>query len=1435
MKYLISLGLITSLLLQSCSFRTNRWGRNPSSEANYDSLKNQMAAFKNKIMGSEHDSKCSPEQIDADFEKLISSLKKDSCSKSDYNLDKEEFTRQSCPKIKTDGIFDRVVKETIKAEKSNKKDNPVYSSNKEILQLYKEAVNFKYMLKGLFANNQLSPEEAVDLTSTYIENILLPIRDMIVITRSYLTNEFSGNIYIKNLQMQLPDALIQELNSDQINILTQGPDPMSAPFYLELIPSTDGESQTLSFSPSDIIRRDVVTLLKAPTSKNYVLSLKWMTLHMMLSQVYLYNTILGNKGNITIPNSCQNHFNGSLPPELKFKVEQGVGDKFLENILSGHGLTFKEDDSSYIDYYIDNINRDPTKDGYSGLIPFENYKNAKLKVTGKVKGSLDAQLDDVAHYQAVVNLKMQEMENVYRGRIKNKNITFAGHDNFQKMMGSFSADEIAEIPIGNNESQSIYSGKQNLSPYLLDLMKEKKVIDYSGIMPKSVKNQLNSNQVRLEFPSMYSSPAWRDWSLKVLADLLYKYEDLPGDTDLHRIINNYCLSQGSIFGHSFQGICSSGNKLKNLSSQLAEFRSGEKYIPTRRLEEKNFQAIYPLLRTIWNSLRDRTNLLEEAKLSELNFLEDQMSAGNPWARLRISYLVMVDELNNSKRDNKVQCDKKIVETELDKIKSIGKILGLDRPLTNNHAEQILTSDEKRQVWSSVVDDIDHRNAQLFTVKNGSSDYYKMTEDVSYKTILTPEAALGAGVSLSKKTQSEIKNIGKSNEAQIAEFFLKLYSLKGNIPKQQELFEKFSAANGIDNTFNLKLSFLALDESYKKPIYKDLLKQAASTRRYQILKELDEFCGMDINDHKSFKNIFYSTTKAQNELNQMAGLASIPPEVTNKLGEMSPDEFRDMWWGIGSGVAGMAAIVVGGACTALSGGICAPLGGAMAVMGMTSLGIQVKLTTNEFQRKLEANGFEQKIKTMEDLGFANVGSSDEVHRSYAWTAFEAISIFPMIGIASRSLAIGPKLAYVSTKSLLHQTGKESFKAVAKGAVQEEEVRLASYVLGIDSISQNIGIEAAARRISKIKTLYTTGAIDFETMLKRTAKILSPIRNAKITSAKMLKKELGTVIVRKSALQIDKQTSEVITNYFGDNPKEMYRLIHSYSGEKLNKAIAVMKELNSTNRIGRRIPIYSGTKDWFLRMRNESLAKNAEKIWRIEKELNSLGTSKGKLEKFITKNMEDLTDIFIDIPMRKRELPYMIQIQGLPEFSFLGGRKIPLLSMMSEGQTMKKFFNARARLVYESYKSQARFSLKLKRYVQAESTLGAFKAFQLSIADLANTNSQSESLKIISRYNNLEDKMGQRLFKQYVQSGNKMDYKIFKQVVFSPKNLHEEATSQAIWESIPADQLLGMKEAGELAHQAVQELATYTDVDSFTRYLSALKVLVINRNPAVLDLM
>lgn len=1415
-----------------------------------------MNAFKAKAIGSEHDANCSKEQLDEDFKRLMSSLKKDSCAQDNFSLDKEEFVQKNCPKVKVFGLFDRIVKKTIEEEKAKKPLS--YFQNKvdpEFLALVKEAQAHLRTVNTISANEDYSIDDRIDLIANYVENVLLPIRDLVIIKRSYVSKENDGSEYYKNLQPNVPESFTRGLSTEQQGLLTQGPNPATSPFYME-ITAVGGRSYLLSFSPTDIIRHDVITLLKAPTSRNYVLALKWMTLHMMLSQVYLYDTILGTKSALHIPNSCQNQFNGNLPPEFKFKFEEGVGDQFLEGILAGHGLTFKKDDTAYLDYYIDNINKDPTKEGYSGMIPFENYKNAKMnfKDQANIGGATRPQFDDVAHFQTIMSFKSSEAMSVFRGKVKNQNVTYAGSEIFQSILGSFPADEIAEIKLPDGNTQQIYPGKQNLSPYLLDLMKRHGFNDYTQLITERMKKKFAGKKAWIDFPTMYSSPVWRDWSLKLLADTFYQYRNLPQDSELHRITTGSCERMAMLSNKDLKALCT-GNKVQNLSNFLAEFRSGDKYIPTRRLEERQFQNVYPLLGAIWTTLRNYTELLPETKPFELNFLLDQMAAGNPWARVKFGYMVALDQLEYQKEgippvyelsglwfntNEKAQCDKKNVDLQYSKIKDAGQVLGLNYPLTYNHADKILSTSEKNYIWRNIIEDIDHRNAQLFSVTSGNKNFYSIAEDLSYKTILNQESALRSGVNISEKTRQEIAQVAKSNEAQIGDFFLKLYNVRNDVERQKKLFEEFSKTNGIDNTFNLKLNFLAVDDSYKKPIYKDILRQAAMARKLQILSHLDTFCAMDINDQSEFKNIFYSTSKAQNELNQMAGLPAVPEDVLKKINEMSPGEFRDMWWGIGSGVAGMAAVIVGGACTVASGGICAPLGGAMAVAGLASLGIQVKLTANELERKLDADVSEKKVKVMEDLGFANLGSADEVHRSYAWTAFEAISIFPLIGIATRSLTLGPKLVAVSAKSVMQQTGKTAFRSAAKAAVQEEEVRSARYLLGVDSVSKNLGLDKktldlAKNKIDMIRKLYTSGEIDLETMLSRIGKVIDPIKRAKLAALKTVRGEIGNVVVRESKDQIDHQTAKVVSQYFADNSKDMLRLIKSYSGERLDKAVRIMGEINAKDRIGRRIPIYSGVRDWFLRMRNESLAKNAGKILRIEKELATVSSKPGALEAFIHKNIDDLTDIFMDIPMKKREIPYMVQIQGMPEFNFLQGRKIPVLSMMSEGQTMKKVFTARARLVYESYKSEARMTLKLKRYVQAQTTLGAFQSFQYSVAEMASKKSEQEAAKVMADYHALEEKFTKKLFAKYSESGQKMEYKAFKAMVTAPANLKEKATSEAIWEAVPADELMGMKEVGEFAHKAVQELANYNDVDSFQRYLNALRILVINRDPAVLEIM
>lgn len=1454
-KYIV----LMCLFLQACSldtlWMTHKKSRTPASVKDYTDIKNKMQTFKNYIVGVEETVDCDHRKKEEELKRLMTAFKQNSCSSTGFSFDRD-FEQEVCKRVKAEGLITKLVKQVVTAEKKKQQQTSFKGfEDKEFKNLHLIATSYLKVIQTEAFDPNVQDKDKAELIAFYVGNVLLPMRELVVIKRAYLAKEANGQKELVALLPRFPTDFAENLPTELHGLLTQGPNPSADPYSMEIVEIGKGSS-ALQFAPTEIIRRDIMSILKAPTAKNYVLGLKWMTLHMMLSQIYIYDTILGNKKAFSIPESCQNHLNGDLPKSFNFKFEEGMSDQFLEGILSSHGLTFKQDDMSYLDYYIDNVNKDPTREGYSGIVPFETYKSAKVAL-GNQSGThaTMAEFDDVAHFQSVVNAKMQDVQGVFKGKRAGKVVTFEGIEDFKKIMGSFEADEIADITLKDGTTQSIYPGKQNLSPYLLEIMKKDGLTDYTQFFTENLKKEFRNRKVAIPFPSMYSSPVWRDWSLKVLADYAQKYSTYPETHTAPKIVRMACERVGGFNSKEVFQICSKGNKIQNLSNFLAEFRSGDAYIPTRRLEERRFQEVYPFLSLVWSMARDLTEDLPEAKPFELNFLLDQMSAGNPWARLKLSYMVAIDQFQHQidgippvyswqgfslKTNRDAFCDKNLTTQKLAKIKKAGIALGLHLPLNYGHANRLLTKDEKKSIWYNIADDMNSRNAQLLSVKHGSVDYYKSIENVSYKTILTEEAAKNSGVALSARTNNEFQQVSSGIESKLSKFFLELYKLKGKKEEQAKLFEQFSEINGFDSSFSMKLNFLATDEAYKKVIYKDLLRQAALSRKMQITSKIDSFCKMSVDDQKQFKNIFYSTTKSQNELNQISGLPSIPENVLEKVNEMTDDEWRDMWWGIGSGVAGIAAIVVGGACTTVTGGLCAPLGGAMAAAGLASLGIQVKLTANEVERKMENDLSEAQVKQMEDLGFANLGSSDEIHRGWGWAAFEALSIFPLIGVATRSAVLGPKLVVKSTQSMLRKTGKSAFKASAKTAVEEEEVRLARFVLGMDSAAKNAGVDpkmlASARsKIDKVKALYTAGKIDLATMQEQIAKIIDPIKRAKRAVKLTTAKEIGRVTVNESREVIDRKTTEVIYDYFGGNSKELLRLIQSYSGERLTRANRVMGELVSTDRIGNRIPIYSGVRDWFLRMRNESLAKNSQKILALEKELANLPNNKEAFKKFLAKNVDNLTEVFMDIPMRKRELPYIIQVQGMPHFNLFGGRKIPLLSTMSEGQILKKIYQSRARLVYESYKSQARLSLKIPRRVQSDRAVEVFKQFQLSVAELASRKSSGESRVILKQYRNFENKMLEKMYSNYTKSGQKLDFVKFRELVLRPKNVNEEAISDTLWSSIPEKELFGHKDLTDIAHLAVKELAGYTDINSFERYLNAMKVLIVQRSPQVLEIM
>tara|TARA_Y100000590_G_scaffold459130_1_gene615381 strand:+ start:19867 stop:24648 length:4782 start_codon:yes stop_codon:yes gene_type:complete len=1482
------------------------------------------------------------EALQDEWQKYLTTLKTNACGQYIYTWDPEKPAEEvkECEPKRQKGMIELIAEKTIQDEVDEKPLSLMKRNDPKIRKLHKDAEYMQEEVRKYLVDSKVKLEERQKLLLNYIDQVALSFRDLIVIRRAYVKEEYDGIHFYESLLPDFPQEIYAG-SQEMMDKLNMGIDPSNRPFHLKVEERKWGRAR-LRFRRNEVISRDIMTLMKAPTTKNYVRSLKWMTLHMMFSQIFIYDTMIGSQKPISVPKSCQNHLNGDFPEQFNFEFVEGQGDQFVDNLLASHGLIFSNDNYQFLEYYMDSVDKDPTKDGYSGLMPFEQYKYAKMALDEDNKIRPD--LDDVTHFDTAFGIGMSKAMSVFKkgtftwlGLKDEKKYTYKGVELFEKIAAKPTQMDVYEVKDEDGELVEINFERQNLSVFLAELMERRNVTHYEDLISDAMKNKLENTQVKIDMPSLYGSSVWRAWALRSLGDWAIEANARnikANSVEGKAVCSIVDYSGGSYSGSFKENACDEKtfkSKLDRLVKTLGPYSVIDTHIPLRRLQEDKIVEIYPELQKIWRKLRDNTSKLTVAKPNEYNFLMNQMAALNPWARVRLSYLLAMEELKNFKsgyepkytttsRGRKVydysqnQCFFRNINSISSKMAEAAKEMGIHRPLTPNYANKILDEDEKKYVWQDYLDSANDANSQLFKVEsNKDKSYYDVLEKISYQTFLTKdevesftqsELPFGA----SRQLKLELSRVYESEEAKVGDFFKGLYDMKGNPEEQAEIFQAFSEDNGIDNEFIAKLNFLALDNSYKRPIYKEMIKEAAVKRKNAVQANLDEFCTLEDDDHARRKTLFYMTSKHQNQLNQMAGLPAVPENVLDEINSMSPAEWVDLKLGLGAGLLGVAAILIGGLCTGLTGGLCAPLGVGIMAMGATALGMQVNLVSREFDRKKEADVYEAKVKNFERLGYSTTGSSDNVSRGWFWTIFETICIIPLIGVVARTTKVGSKMAYVTSKTFLRNIGRTGFKnawkTAGKGgqlARQAVDVSYARFVLGFDDISKELSrlgsssteamrvidefgakllnsgvskakVADAIADLRKLHYLRNSGKITSAAFSKGFGKIVYGLRAVIKGTGKEAIEYTSKVVVKESTKKINRQTAEVVARYWGNNPKALKYLMSTYS-KKLDKAAKFMKLLDDTkpfkikdipllgkipllNKISLihlgptkfgKVPLLGPAWNAIKKMRYEHLAKYATKIKNLEKGLAGIAKNGGRLDNFIYANIEDLTDVFMKIPMRRREIPYIFLLQGGPHVGgIMKGARIPIIYGFSDGIMMRKFFNARGRLVYESMKAQARTTLGISKNVAAETTFGAFAHFQQAVANAAEDIGQEKGTQLIKRYGDLEEKIAEKFAKRLASSGKEAKFKMqgetiiltpenFKKVLFHPETLGEKAVAESIWSSLDVDDVFDMKEMGDLAHRVMKELSDYKGMDDFDDFLKALKILVIHRDPGVVEIM
>jgi hypothetical protein len=901
-----------------------------------------------------------------------------------------------------------------------------------------------------------------------------------------------------------------------------------------------------------------------------------------------------------------------------------------------------------------------------------------------------------------------------------------------------------------------------------------------------------------------------------------------------------------------------GNLFDYIAGKLRPFNGTQNYIPLDRVEEMGIKDIWPFLYALW-----MTEYFSEFRtMSEYEFLMGQLYAGNPWARLRLGYLLAKEELSEQPEhfefgydsaffglskvpDKESQCFSAAMIEENTKFNIIGSITGLSRSLDLNYADKLLGHREIDSLWEDIRQEVHDKGKQLFNEQRDDQyAYYQLMDKINNHTIADRAAyreveSIVGNIGLDERANSELESIYNSEEGLRGDFFMGLYRLRGNMDEQVSYYTNYLQENDISEDLDIKYEFTKLDNDIKKSIYKSLLRESALKRRAKLLEQLDQVCKFSPDNHDELKTFFYMNAKAQNQLNELTGLPAVPEEVMKRLEGWTGEDWENLRDGVLAGVLGIGAVIAATACTASV--VC----GVAAAAAAGAIFFQARLVVYEYQKMTESKIHTERIRRMEELGLTDIGNNRQMRHGWFMLAFEAVSIIPILGVSMRGAQIGGRL--IKSLPVLRQAGLRGYKEAVTAANEMSDVRYAMTILKDGLSDQQLSAlkvieEKTAGEIKDVISQHNSGLIS----RIRMDELLHQIKNNFLNKAKTIGDDflhqLDDITVTLSKEQVDELTATQITRYHG-SLKNFSREFKAISGKKVEGAIARMEE---------KLPEAKGINAWFIKMRSEHLYQYRESIALVKKNLEEAMASGKSFDDFVRENIGDLTNIYARAPFKKRTLPHMILVQGANHGTEFGlGRSQQLLGGVADSLLTKKIFQARARLLVEIYRREAKAALDLPEIAGSLKTYKVFKAFNQKIVDrlgdTASNLTRAQRSEMLSKYKELQEAATREVWDSYLaKRGANGQFKIgnetynltedqVKRILFSPRNIKEEVLAEKLWAQLDVHKILGMEELPEFAHLAAKNLSNYKNVGDYEDFLSALRVLVMKNKPEVVDFM
>lgn len=1453
--------------------------RMPASDVEKSEIISKLNEHRKSLIGDIDTSHCEEQRptdeviqevIDRTFFDLVKTCQVQAVEESEEETNAANPGMTCHPNIVT-GIKQEIL--PIMAEKSEDKENYVLTTDgAQYLDKLRKALEYKQEIENFVFNNHYSEDERREVLYTYIENILIPTRSLLLISMPDDMGELKS-LYA-SLFPEFPKNLFEDY--ENLIILEIGPNSHKVPFFVKL-KELNNDKATIEFNNLKRLALDIADLMETSTFGNYFRALRRSTILMMLSQIQFYDAISGKESEITIPRSCGSALNGNMPTKLLHEYDQNkeYGTTLVTNIIQDYRLAYNDESSLLEEFYnsVQNVDIDPIYDAFGQITPFEELRNSEIAL-GMKNSELSHQtkLDDIAHYDKILGMLDQKVQALYdegdmyrysynRGQIVDRD--YIGLEIWKQITAIPEEGEVYKFEKDGVETTFTPSW-DNLSVYLANYMKRKKSGNIEEVISQDIKSKLESNTVRIDLPVLYGSPVWRQWALGKIA---FAFEEIASDEvprDIVEMFENFCIIHKTRNGNNLCDLPltteNEENFFSEMASKLALYRNSNNYVPLDRLEEDDMPKLWPIFQALWH-----TSYFDQYRsMSEYEFLMAQLYAGNPWARLRLGYLIADEELREQPRhyemgyDSRLfglgkvpnkegQCFNAAMIEEISKFNSIGRITGLKNTLNLHYGETLLKRREINSLWEGIRDEVEERGKHLFTTKRSDNkEYHQVISKVAERTIVD-KASLDSvksnigNLNLDERAKAEIEEIFQTERGKRGDFFMGLYRLRGDMDRQLEYYTNYLSENDISVDTDIKFEFVRLDNLIKNAVYKSLLRESAVNRRAAMINQLDEVCQFAPDNHDELKTFFYMTAKAQNEINEITGRPAVPEEVLERIEAWTPGEKWSLAAGLFAGVVGIGAFIVASACTA---SIICGIAGAAA---LSAVFIQGGLAVYEYRKFTAAKTHTSRILKMEELGLTDRDNYKKMKHGWFMMAFEIVSIFPMLGPSLRGLELGGRM--IKGLPVLYKSGMRSYKEVLTASHEMADIRYALAVLKRGLSEEDLAKisrleKELAEEIEEVMTQKQAGLISRRVMMQK----VSELHSSYMTRIKKIgddfMKMLDDEVISMTQREVDDLTIFQLKNYH-KNLDNFKREFQGVSGKKLTNAI---------DRMENKIESATGVRKWFMRMRSEHLFKFKETIVKVQNNLDEALANGKSVEDFMRENLDDLNIIYTKRPFELKTLPHMLTGQGATHGMEFGmARFEQSFGGLADSLLTKKIFQARDRVSFEAVTRESKVTLDLPEVagsVKAYKVIRQFNMKVTSLLDEMNTPGKlaiqmPQRTRIMTEYQGLQDEATRAAFavltKHQKANGTytigrrtyTLDEATVKRVLFNPRNTADEVLAERLWGAIDIEKVFDIKPLGNLAHEMARSLSNYGSINQYMDFLSACRVLIMKAKPEVVD--